>query len=57
MPASLVLTGAPIAIVRTPYYKYDFNLNNYTTVVNFDDVVPIRKFRIMTWSKSWTLKL
>ncbi len=28
------------------------NLNNYTTIVNFDGVVPTRKFRIMTWLKS-----
>jgi len=46
------LTATPIAIVNTPYFKYDINLNNYTTTINFDDTVPTRKFRIMTWLKS-----
>lgn len=46
------ITATPIAIVSTPYYKYDINLNNYTTIVNFDGVVPTRKFKIMTWLKS-----
>jgi hypothetical protein len=46
------LTATPISIVSTPYFKYDINLNNYTTIVNFDDIVPTRKFRIMTWLKS-----
>ena len=46
------LTSTPIAIVNTPYFKYDINLNNYTTIVNFDGIIPTRKFRIMTWLKS-----
>jgi hypothetical protein len=46
------LTATPIAIVNTPYFKYDINLNNYTTIINFDDIIPTRKFRIMTWLKS-----
>ena len=46
------LTATPIAIVSTPYFKYDINLNNYTTIINFEGVVPTRKFRIMTWLKS-----
>ena len=46
------VTATPIAIVSTPYFKYDINLNNYTTTINFDGLVPTRKFRIMTWLKS-----
>jgi hypothetical protein len=46
------VTATPIAIVSTPYFKYDINLNNYTTTINFDSLVPTRKFRIMTWLKS-----
>ncbi len=46
------LTATPIAIVNTPYFKYDINLNNYTTIITFDGIVPTRKFRIMTWLKS-----
>ncbi len=50
--AFLFVTATQIAIVNTPYFKYDINLNNCTTIVNFDGVIPTRKFRIMTWLKS-----
>ena len=46
------LTATPIAIVNTPYFKYDIDLDKYTTIINFDNLVPTRKFRIMTWIKS-----
>ena len=47
-----ILTATPIALVNTPYYKFDINLDNYTTIINFDGDVPTRKFRIMTWLRS-----
>ena len=46
------LTSTPITIANTVYYKYDIDLNNYTTTINFESVTPTRKFRIMTWLKS-----
>ncbi len=46
------MTATPIALVNTPYFKFDINLDNYTTIINFDGIVPTRKFRIMTWLKS-----
>jgi hypothetical protein len=45
-------TSTPIALVNTPYFKFDINLNNYTNTINFNTNVPTRKFRIMTWLKS-----
>ena len=50
------IASTPIAIVNTPYYKYDIDLNKYTNIVNFEGVIPTRKFKIMTWIKSGYLE-
>ena len=39
---SLTLNG-------TTYYKYDINLNNYTTNLTFNAYTQLRQFKIKTW--------
>jgi hypothetical protein len=44
------LTSISIALVNTPYFKFDINLNN--DIIKFNGKVRTRKFRITTWLKS-----
>ncbi len=39
--------NTPIAIVSTPYYKYDIKLNNYNTIINFDSLVDLYLVEIL----------